>query len=122
MPINPLPQVRGLTDAELDRLAEFLSNSKGGQAMNLEQLDGFFAALIAGPDVVPPSEYLPEVFGGEMSDTCEFASLGEANDILGLIMRHWNGIAATLHDGKVYLRVLLVDDDGVCPGKDWAQW
>ena len=43
------------------------------QAMNLEEVDGLFAALIAGPQVVPPSEYLPEVFGGEMSDTCEFA-------------------------------------------------
>jgi yecA family protein len=61
MAINTFPQEVGLTDAEPDRLAEFLSNSKGGQAMNIEQLDGFFAALIAGPDVVPPSEYLPEV-------------------------------------------------------------
>lgn len=51
--------------------------------MNIEQLDGFFAALIAGPDVVPPSEYLPEVFGGEVSDTCEFAELEEANESWG---------------------------------------
>jgi len=42
-----------LTDAELDRLGAF---PKGGRAMNVEQLDGFFAALIAGPDVVMPSE------------------------------------------------------------------
>jgi hypothetical protein len=27
----------------------------------------------------------PEVFGGEMSETCEFASLDEANEILGLM-------------------------------------
>src|ERR1700693_5864212 len=112
MAINPFLQEGGLTDAELDRLAEFLSNSKGGQAMNIEQLDGFFAAPIAGPDVIPPSEYLPEVFGGEMSDTCEFAGLDEANEILGLIMQHWNGIAATLHKGDVHLPVLLDDNDG----------
>jgi Uncharacterised protein family (UPF0149) len=43
---------------------------KGGKAMNVEQLDGFFAALIAGP--VMPSEYYPEVFGGEISEVCEF--------------------------------------------------
>jgi uncharacterized protein len=30
--------------------------------MNLEQLDGFFAALIAGPETVMPSEYNREVF------------------------------------------------------------
>ena len=37
-------------------------------AMNVEQLDGFFAALIAGPEIVMPSEYYREVFGGEMSE------------------------------------------------------
>jgi hypothetical protein len=36
-----------LTDAELDLLGDF---PKGGRAMNVEQLDGFFAALIAGPE------------------------------------------------------------------------
>ncbi len=121
MAINTFSQEAGLTDVELDRLAEFLSNSKGGQAMNVEEVDGFFAALIAGPEVVPPSEYLPEVFGGEMSETCEFAGLDEANDILGLIMRHWNGIAATLAKGDVHLPVLLEDDNGVCQGSNWSR-
>src|SRR5450756_2019713 len=83
-------QPEPLTDAELDRLGDFLKSCKGGRAMNVEVLDGFFAALIAGPEIVMPSEYYPEVFGGEMSETCEFASLDEANEILGLLMRHWN--------------------------------
>jgi uncharacterized protein len=84
-----------LTDAELDRLGAFLKSCKGG-TMNLEEVDGFFAALIAGPETVMPSEYHEEVFGGEMSEACEFDSLGEANEILGLMMRHWNTIASTL--------------------------
>jgi yecA family protein len=42
----------------------------GGRAMNVEQLGGFFAALIAGPKTVMPSEYSREVFGGEMSEAC----------------------------------------------------
>jgi uncharacterized protein len=74
-----------LTDNELDRLGKFLRACKGGGAMNVEALDGFFAALIAGPETVMPSEYYPEVFGGEMSEACEFGSLDEANEILGLI-------------------------------------
>src|ERR1700676_4747189 len=105
---------RALTEAELDRLAEFLRKSKGGHAMNIEEVDGLLEPLVAGPEVVPPSEYLPEVFGGEMSDTCEFAGLDEANDILGLIMRYWNGIAATLHKGDVHFPILLEGDKGVC--------
>ena len=63
-----------LTDADLDRLRDFLKSCKGGRAMNVEALDGFFAALIAGPEIIMPSEYYPEVFGGEMSDACEFAN------------------------------------------------
>jgi transcriptional regulator with XRE-family HTH domain len=77
-----------LTEEELGRLADFLEECKDGNAMNIEELDGFFAALIAGPETVPPSEYLPEVFGGELSKTCDFADVDEANEILGLILRH----------------------------------
>ena len=90
--------------------------------MNVEELDGFFAALIAGPETVMPSEYNREVFGGEMSDACEFSSLEEANEILGLMMRHWNTIAGTLFKGEVYVPLLLEGEDGVAHGNDWAQW
>ena len=54
-----------LSEPELDRLEEFLWNCESGEAMSLEELDGFFAALIAGPELVLPSEYLPEVLGGK---------------------------------------------------------
>jgi hypothetical protein len=30
-----------------------------------------------------------------MSETCEFGSLDKANKILGLMMRHWDAVAAT---------------------------
>jgi len=64
MPIKTFTQHEPLTDAELDRLGDFLKGCKGGGAMNVETLDGFFAALIAGPETVMPSEYNREVFGG----------------------------------------------------------
>jgi len=114
-------QHQPLTETELDRLEEFLQRSKGENSMNIEELDGFFAALIAGPEVVLPSEYLPEVFGGEMSETCQFAGIDEANDILGLLMRHWNTIAARLYKDDVYLPILLEDEDLICWGNDWAR-
>jgi yecA family protein len=89
--------------------------------MNVEALDGFFAALIAGPETVMPSEYYPEVFGGEISDACEFGSLDEANEILGLMMRHWNDIAGTLFQGEAYVPLLLEDENGTAHGNDWAR-
>ena len=111
-----------MTDTELESLGEFLRKCKGGKAMNIEEVDGFFSALIAGPEVVMPSEYLPEVFGGEVSDTCEFAGLDEANDILGLMMRHWNTIAAALHKEDVYLPILLEGRDRCLPWQQLGSW
>src|SRR6266566_9061568 len=101
-----------LTETELDRLEEFLKSCKGGKAMSVEELDGFVAALIAGPEIVLPSEYLPEVFGGEMSDACEFDSFDEANDTVALLMRHWNDIAQALAKDEVYPPLLMEDENG----------
>ena len=97
----PFIQNAPLTDAEIDHLGDVLKHCKRGGAMNVETLDGFFAALIAGPEAVMPREYFREVFGGEISDTCEFASLDKANEFLGFMMRHWNDIAGTLFGGEV---------------------
>ena len=119
--MKPFEQNEPLTDAELDRLADFLKRCEGGGAMNVEELDGFFAALIAWPETVMPGEYYPEVFGGEMSDACEFSSLDEANEILRLMMRHWNDIAGTLLKGEVYVPLLWEDEAGTAHGNDWAR-
>ena len=54
--MKPINDAEPLTDAEFDRLSDFLKSCKGGKAMNMEQLDGFFAALVAGPENVMPSE------------------------------------------------------------------
>ena len=62
----PPPQRdRRLNDAECARLDAVLSRFGSEYAMNnLEEIDGFFAALICSPDVAKPSEYLPEIWGG----------------------------------------------------------
>ena len=45
-----------LSDAELERMHQILERFGDKRAMNLEQLDGFLAALLCGPDEVPQSE------------------------------------------------------------------
>jgi uncharacterized protein len=113
---------RPLTDADYDRLADALNRFHGERRMNLEQLDGFFAALICGPDLVRPSEYLPEIWGGsEMADEEAFASQQQLKDFLDLVMRHWNAIAETLQSGDVHLPLLLEDEHGITHANDWAQ-
>lgn len=119
--MNPSPSPGPLTDAEIDRLADFLKSCKGGKAMNVEELDGFFSALIAGPEHVMPSEYNREIFGGEMSEAVEFASIDEADEILGLMMRLWNTIASTLYKGEIHVPMIFEDEKGELHGNDWAR-
>lgn len=105
-----------LSGSDRDRLHGLLERCPN--AMNLEEMDGFFCALIAGPDVVMPSEYLPEALGD--TERASFENLEEANEMLSLLMRHWNEIAGTLAKGDVDWPLLLEDPDGVARGNDWA--
>lgn len=117
----PFPNNEPLTDVELDHLGRFLRDCNGGMAMNIEELDGFFAALIAGPETVAPSEYMPEVFGSNTSEFHHFETLEEANEILALLMRHWNDIAGTLSRHEVHLPIIIEDESGMGLGNDWAR-
>ncbi|MBR8028567.1 UPF0149 family protein [Burkholderia cenocepacia] len=117
--MNNLTSQQPLTDDDFARLSGFL-DSIGDAAMNIETLDGYFVALICGPDIVLPSEYLPQIWGEDFS----FESDGQATEIIELLMRHWNTISTelqqTLHEPNVYLPVLLEREDGVAPANDWA--
>lgn len=79
-----------MSEAEMDQLAELLAERAmphGG--MSLEMLDGFFSALIVGPELVMPSEYLPEIWG----DAPVLEDLVQAQQALAVVMRLWNHIA-----------------------------
>jgi uncharacterized protein len=110
-----------LKDTELDRLGDALGRFRSPTAMNLEQLDGFFTALICCPDMVMPSEYLHEIWGGEMADEEAFADQQALQNFLDLVMRHWNSITQTLQSGGAFLPVLLQDEHGVAHANDWAK-
>src|ERR1700676_4330240 len=108
MPVLAQP----LTDAELDRLDNFLQTVNPGEGMSLEELDGFFCALICCPEVVPPSEYLPIVFGGELVQGRGVSTHEEAQELLNLLTRHWNAIAATLLQDEPYQILIEQGDNG----------
>ena len=109
-----------LTDAEFDRLSSIMERIGDNRSMNIEQLDGFLAALICGPEIVRPSEYLPVIWGGDMVLEDSFRAQPILQDFLSLIMRHWNAIADTLHSGEVFLPLLIEDENGITHANDWA--
>lgn len=115
-----LPGQQPLLDQELDKLAAFLAGCGAGRAMNVEELDGFFCALVMGPELIMPSEYLPIVLGGGGDAGPSFASLEEANTVMQLLMRHWNTIATAVECGELYLPVMLKEESGSLQGRRWA--
>jgi uncharacterized protein len=119
--MQPFAEPNPLTDDEFAKLGEFLRSIKNSRAMSLEEMDGFFTALVCGPEMVLPSEYLPYVWGSEQSRSGIFETLEEAQDILDLVTRHWNTIAGILYRGRVYFPFLLEDEGGLAQGNDWAK-
>ncbi|HEY6642127.1 UPF0149 family protein [Povalibacter sp.] len=116
---NPtLPLDSRISEDEIDELSDFLDSVK--TAMTIERLDGFFSALVIGPDVVLPSEYWPIVMGSGPSGYEAFGSQQEYERIFGMAKKFWNTIAGTLSADKIYSPVFLTDDDGHLRGNEWA--
>jgi uncharacterized protein len=110
-----------LSEAELDQLAERLERIKNDDALSFEGLDGFFCALIASPDRVAPSAYLPIILGGEQGSSEFFANLDEANATVGLILRYWNSILTDLEKESVHAPCTFDVEPGQVPGRAWAR-
>ncbi len=102
------------------RLAEILLRFRHEGAMNLEEVDGFFAALVCAPVLVPPSRYLPEILGDERREPI-WKSIEEAQSFFDLLMRCWNSVATRLSSGQVYIPFLLKHSDSLVYGNDWAR-
>jgi uncharacterized protein len=83
-----------LSEAELDELFDFLaSDLLPDDSMDVCMLHGYLTAIAIGPVTVPPSKWLPRVWGegGEPA----FDSLEHAQHILDLILRYYNEIVLT---------------------------
>ena len=109
-------------DPKLETLGELLDQLSGDGTMDIEELDGFFAALHCCPQVVLPAEYLPEIFGtGESLEGDEFFNSPEtAKLVFGLLMHHWNAIGDAFRGDDVFLPLLLEDADGKAHGNNWC--
>ena len=88
---------------------------------NREEIDGFFAALICSPDIANPSEYLPEIWGGEMTYDEVFVDREQLLEFLSLLMRHWDSIVRILHEEDVFAPLLFHGEGGIVRANDWPR-
>ena len=95
-----------LSKEELDELDAFLaSDNAPTNCMGLSQMDGFITAIVCEPEMAPPSQWLPIVWGGE--DEPEFDSEEQGLRIMELLFRLMNGISVSLAAGPGGFEPLL---------------
>ena len=86
--------------------------------MDLSELDGFVAGLVAGPEIVPRDEWLAEVWDNEepsYTDEAERDAVGEA------ILDRYAAIEAGLDSTPLgYSVILWQDEAGNTVAEDWA--
>jgi len=87
---NPLGSP--FSEADVEVLAARLGEINNPDSLSLEGVDGLFCALVANPDLVSPSEYLPVILGGDLGHSQSFADLDDANSTMSLLLRYWNSV------------------------------
>ena len=87
--------------------------------MSIAMLDGFLTAIVIGPEVVMPSDYLPRVWDWKRGkNDVEFEDLDEANRILGYIQRMHNRVAGPLmSEPSATLPLFILE-----PHRDHREW
>lgn len=107
-----------LSNSQIETLDDFLMSQDN--AMNIEMTDGFMTALICSPVFLTPSEFLPYIWGEP-----EFDSTKQAEEIISLIMQHWNDIQSVLSSGEMLAPFLYEEepekDQENTVGKNWAE-
>ena len=116
-----------LSEAEIEHLNQFLLDRIPEDAddeytedtdegiLDISELDGFFTAIVSSPVMIPPSQWLPAVWG-DYEPVWE--SKKELEGIFTLMIRHMNDIAATLMEQPEYFEALF--QERVVKGKTYT--
>jgi uncharacterized protein len=109
-----------LRDLDLEKLDEFLMSDRAPEdCMQLSDLDGFLTAVVIGPELIMPSEWLPVIWG---EDEPLFENLEEAQDIIGVIMGRYNQILQQIGgEADAYEPLFWEAPDGSLLAADWAE-
>ena len=100
-----------LTDDELLKVQAFLDTpGLADTAMDVAAMEGFFAALAIGPRTVPPSQWMPWIWDRHKGEApSPFVDLEQANDMLALIFRQYNGVIVDFMEAPAAFRPIYED-------------
>ena len=112
-------QADDMAPIDLQALAEYLdSDLSPDDGMGLSDLDGFLTGIVVGPVPIPPSEWLPVIWGEEEP---EFESDAHREAIISLIMGRYNEIVIGFKsDPEKFEPVFWSNPSGEVIVGDWA--
>lgn len=85
-----------LSEAEFDWLGDVLMKyGNDDSILDVSELDGFFTAIVSGPEVILPSQWFPALWGGEDNQP-EWESEAEMQQFFKLAIHHMNFIVGIL--------------------------
>lgn len=97
-----------LNDDEYETLEGFLIEQQEITPFTtMSALDGFLTAVVSGPEMIPPNEWLTIVFGGDM-EAPKWQSDEQPQDIIALLLRLMNSIATILSETPDYFSPLFL--------------
>jgi uncharacterized protein len=118
--------LRPLDEDDFHRLDALLDATGNENAMVVEEIDGFLAALACSPDPIGEDDLLAQVLGAEPFDD-DVPTSGASGavpaetqaEIAALLRRHAARVIAALDAGE-FGPVLSYDDEGNADGVAWA--
>lgn len=84
------------TEEEFDELEAFLESSEPSPGLPMDAIDGMMAAIVCGPDLVMPSEWMPAVWNNSIP---EYESKAQAQRIMDILMKWYSSVAAEISSG-----------------------
>jgi uncharacterized protein len=105
---------------DIDLLDRFLLSDRApDNSMGLSDLDGFLTGIVVGPELIMPSDWLPEVWGG---DSPEFKNLQEAETVMSALMTRYNEIVRGFQNTPPdFDPIFWETKDGLVIAADWAE-
>lgn len=101
-----------------DALGAFLAApARPVGTLSYHEVQGFFFALASAPELVPPSEWMPMVFDEQEAG---YATLEEAQTVIGELMTLYNAVNAAVAEGPVALPLDCVFRDDILANLDDA--
>ncbi len=110
--MSEAPNEHLFDEESMDRLESLLaSDIFHGEAMRLDELQGFFCALLSGPEAPPPETWLPVALG----EAPAFRDEAEAEEFQELLMRFRADLAAQLEAGEDPTLIVYDPEEGEHP-------